>query len=108
MSGMNVFSRYARWMVIVVSPLLLAVSIAAADSDQDAARGLREAGEIMSLETILEKARVARPGRVLEVELEAEHGRRIYKIEILDQQGTVWEMKLDAATGELLETEKEH
>ncbi len=106
---MTVFSRSARWIAIIVSLLLLlAVGIAAADSDQDSARELREAGEIMPLETILEKARAAHPGRVLDVELEAEHGRRLYQIEILDQRGTVWEMKFDAATGELLKTEKEH
>lgn len=93
--------------MITVSPLLLAADIAAADSDQDAARGLREAGEIVPLETILEKARGVRPGSILEVELEAERDRRIYEIEILDQRGIVWEMKFDAATGELLETEKE-
>lgn len=105
---MEILSRLARWTVAGVSPLLLAAGIAAADSDHDTARGLREAGEIMPLETILERVRAVHPGHVLEVELEAEHGRRIYEIEILDQRGIVWEMKLDAATGERLETEKEH
>lgn len=105
---MNVFGRSARWVVIIVSLTLVAVGIAAADSDQDAARGLREAGKIMPLETILEKARDVHPGRVLDVELEREHGRRLYQIEILDRLGIVWEMKFDAATGELLKTEKEH
>jgi uncharacterized membrane protein YkoI len=48
------------------------------------------------------------PGsRVLEVELEEEHGRYSYEMEVLTAQGVVRELELDARTGELLQDELE-
>jgi uncharacterized membrane protein YkoI len=41
------------------------------------------------------------------VELEKEHGRYIYEIEVLDNDGKVWEMEVDAENGEILKTELE-
>lgn len=88
---------------------LLAISPVAADSevDQDEARLLRNAGDILPLETILQQARSAHPGKVIEVELERKHGRLIYEMEILDEQGVVWEMKFDAGNGDILEEERD-
>jgi uncharacterized membrane protein YkoI len=84
--------------------LLLGVSLIAVGDDHDEARELYQAGEIQPLETIVEQAQAQRPGRVLEVELETEHDRYIYELEILDPQGVVWELEFDARTGELLDT----
>ncbi|MCW9022120.1 MAG: PepSY domain-containing protein, partial [Sedimenticola sp.] len=66
------------------------------------ARELLEAGKIMALEQILENIRDEYPGRLLEVKLEQEGDSVIYEVELLDSEGKVWELKLDAATGELL------
>ena len=44
---------------------------------------------------------------MLEVEFESEHGQYIYEIEILNPQGIVWELELDAQTGQLLERKQE-
>ncbi|MCW8847286.1 MAG: PepSY domain-containing protein, partial [Sedimenticola sp.] len=63
---------------------------------------LLEAGKIMALEQILENIRDEYPGRLLEVKLEQEGDSVIYEVELLDSEGKVWELKLDAATGELL------
>jgi len=78
-----------------------------ASDDREAARQLQQAGEILPLETILQKARAVRPGRVLEVEFETKRQRYIYEIEILDEAGVVHELKLDARSGELLKIEQE-
>lgn len=75
---------------------------AGADSDHAEAKRLRQSGEILPLEDILERARKARPGKVLETELERERGRYLYELEILDANGQVWELKYDARSGELL------
>jgi uncharacterized membrane protein YkoI len=53
----------------------------------------------------VERARAAKPGEIIETELEREQGRYVYEVEILDSAGQVWEVKLDARTGELLEIE---
>lgn len=77
------------------------------ESDHEAVRELMQQGDILPLEQILEQARQLRAGRVLETELERERGGYIYEVEVLDDNGEVWEMKFDAATGELLEQELE-
>lgn len=78
-----------------------------ADTDYDTARKLREAGDILPLETILHKLNQTHPGKVLEVELEKKHGRVIYEIELLDANGKVWEFKVDPRSGEVLKQEEE-
>ena len=78
-----------------------------ADDDHERARELREAGEILPLETILAKVRALGMGQVLEVDLKKKHGRHVYKIETLDQQGVVWELVFDARSGEQLKQERE-
>ncbi len=80
---------------------------ALADDDQLEARRLVEEGSILPLEDILQQVRTQRPGRILEVELEKEDEHYIYEIELLDDDGVVWEMTIDAESGEILNTELE-
>ena len=76
------------------------------DDSADAAR-LSKAGEILPLEKILERARAEHPGKVLETELEHKHGRYVYEVELLDEQGVVWEVKLDAKTGAVIKSKRD-
>lgn len=94
-------------VALCLSVLLLLANAAFADSDHELAEQLREAGEILPLETILQKLHTSHPGKVLEVELENKHDRLIYEIEILDEEGKVWEIKVNAKTGELLQQKKD-
>lgn len=71
------------------------------------ARVLLKAGDILPLETILQKAKQIKPGQVIEVELEKEDGLYVYELEIVDYSGEVWELELEAKTGELVELENE-
>jgi uncharacterized membrane protein YkoI len=89
--------------------VLLAVAPVAvhAGKSHDDARALSQAGDIRPLEQILELAQRVHPGRTLEAELERKGERYIYEIKIVDPQGTVWEMKYDARTGELLKDKKD-
>lgn len=59
------------------------------------------------METILNKAQSEYPGRVLEVEFETKGRRRIYEIELVDDQGVVRELEFDALSGELLTVERD-
>ncbi len=90
------------WLLCLLLPAL-----ALADNDHDLARELKQAGDILPLEHILEKVQRLHPGHVLEVELEKEEQRYIYEIETVDKKGNVWEMQFDAKTGVLLKTKKE-
>ena len=98
-------------MVLAIGLTLGSVGLVVGSADRDddhvEARRLVESGSIQPLEAILERVQTQRPGRILEVELEGEYGRNVYEIELLDDSGEVWELKLDAVTGEILEQEKE-
>lgn len=76
--------------------------------EQDRIRGLQQRGAILPLQQILERARRLRQGRVLETELEQHGERYVYELELVDDRGQVWEMKFDAASGELLDDEQEN
>jgi uncharacterized membrane protein YkoI len=79
----------------------------AADDSHLEARQLSQEGKILSLQQILQGIDQVQPGQILEVELEREGGRLIYEIELLDPQGTVWELEVDATSGEILKRELE-
>mgnify|MGYP003835870189 CR=1 FL=1 len=89
--------------------MLLAMpwQILQADQDADRARMLKQRGDILPLEQVIESAMAVKPGQILETELDEDDGRYVYELEILDDRGQVWELELDASTAELLELESE-
>ena len=93
---------------IAATVLLASATPGFAGESQDEARMLREAGDILPLEQILEKARQKQSGHVVETELERKSRRHVYEIKIVDEKGVVHELEYDAKTGELLKVEKEN
>ena len=55
--------------------------------DHDRARAAVLAGEVLPLQTLLERLQRSRPGQVLELELEREDGRWVYEIRLLQFDG---------------------
>ncbi|HLU77702.1 MAG TPA: PepSY domain-containing protein [Burkholderiales bacterium] len=99
--------RRLAWIVT----LLLAVSAAQADDarDHDRAREALEAGEVMPLPRILDRVERDYPGRVLEVELERDDGRWLYEIKLLQPDGRVLKLDVDAADARVLKVKgREH
>ena len=47
------------------------------------------------------------PGAVIEVELEDEDGKSIFDVDVSGNDGKVWEIECDAASGEVLEDKEE-
>lgn len=93
--------------------LLLGIGLAWADHpehyDHNTIKRLRDAGEILPLETIIKKfQKTYSRGRILEAELENEDGRYIYELVILDGKGRVRELEYDAHTGEFWRVEENH
>lgn len=78
-----------------------------ADLDINHVMELKQSGEILPLESILERVRELQPGRVIEIELEDDDDRYIYEMEVVDDSGVVWDIDVDARTGELLERERD-
>lgn len=75
--------------------------------DIDEVMRLKESGAIMSLEDLLERVRREYPGRIIEIELEKENGKYVYEIDLVDEDGIVWELELDASTGDLLKLKRD-
>jgi len=110
---MGGFIRRMRMTIKSTGMALLAISVFAGginpaladDVGHMQVRKLQASGEILSFERIAELARAIKPGDILETELEKRQGRYIYEVEILDARGVVWELKLNAKTGELIKLE---
>lgn len=91
---------------VSATALLALAGPARSDSDQDRARALKNAGDILPLESILEKAGKDQPGRVIGTELERKGDRYVYEIKIIDSKGGVRELYYDARSGALIKREE--
>lgn len=113
MGGLTVFqimnSMHTVFKMIVPATMIATLLTGTGFSEEthQRAKRLKEAGDILPLEKIIERAREKYTGTVLETELEEKKGRMIYEIELLERNGVVREMKFDARTGELLKIKEE-
>jgi uncharacterized membrane protein YkoI len=98
---------------ILASLILASVVAVASESgqrdrhDHDRARAALQRSEVLPLAQILGMVSEQVPGDIVEVELESERGAWIYEVKLIAPDGRVLEILVDAATGELLETERE-
>jgi uncharacterized membrane protein YkoI len=100
--------RFVWPMLVSAAGILSVASLAGAHgSDYEEAFRLRERREILPLEELIRRAGLNPDARILEIESEFEHGRRVYEIEYLDPRGRIREVLIDAGSGEVL-TEMEN
>lgn len=92
--------------LLVILALLLAAP-ALADDDHDRAREALARGEIMPLSRILAVVEREVGGRVIEIDFDRDDGRYVYDIEVVSSDGRLVELKIDAATGAVLERDYE-
>lgn len=78
-----------------------------ADLSTDEIKNLKDSGDILSLESILQQVQKDFPGRVIEVELEEEDNAYVYEIELVDKDNVAWELEIDAKTGKVLKHEQD-
>lgn len=95
-------------VIMLLAANLLVAGPLMAGRDHDEIRRLRGAGQILSLETIIANHRARYPGgQLLEAGLESEHGRHVYTLKFLGDDGVVREFEYDARTGALWHSEHE-
>lgn len=89
--------------VAIVSAIVLFIgySPVIASNDHEELLYMKNKGDIISLSELIAKAGLENE-RILEAELEREHGQLVYELEILDAGGRVYERYYNAITGELL------
>lgn len=98
------------WLSLVLAVGTISPVLSAADQDEPDAESVRQwvdEGRILPLEELLERHRDRLHGELLDLQVEREHGRIIYELEIMDSRGRVREIYLDAASGEWLGEEPE-
>jgi uncharacterized membrane protein YkoI len=103
----TMFTFRNHLMTSLVLAGLLAMPMAqASDKDHERARQAVQAGQVMPLPAVLEKLAVTHPGQVLEVELERERRESnevwVYEIRLLQTDGQLMKLELDAKTAEVL------
>lgn len=91
-------------ILTAATALLLGANAAFAhDIGPDEALRLRDAGTIRNFEELNQSALAKHPGgKVYDSELELDHGRYRYKVDIKDAQGTKWDVELDAVSGAII------
>jgi uncharacterized membrane protein YkoI len=93
-------------MPLLAAALLTAAAPAAVARDhdeheRDEIRHAVEAGKIKSLADILAAVRAKLPGEVAGVEIEREDGRWRYEIRVVDDEGRLYDVHIDARSGEI-------
>ena len=70
--------------------------------DHDLARQALQQGQVLPLRTVLDKLEREYPGQVLKVEFERDDGRYVYEIRLLQNDGRIAKLKIDAVDGRVL------
>ena len=109
---MNALRRPFVLMALAVAAATAGTAAQAAErghGDHDLARQALEQGKVLPLRTVLEKVEREYQGQVLKVEFEHDDGRFIYEIRLLQQDGRMAKLKIDAVDGRVLRIKrKEH
>lgn len=94
------------WLpLLLLGPVLLITPFAGhADdhNDQDRARQALLQGKVMSLRDVLDIVQRDFPGEPVEIEFEEDDGVFMYEIKLIQAQGTIVELEVDARNGDIL------
>lgn len=103
--------RLRRFTIALTGALAVAAMLAAApeyaaardhaDRRHDEVRRAVEAGEIRPLADILAEVRAKLPGEVAGVEIEHKNGRWLYEFRVIDAQGRIYEVYVDARSADI-------
>lgn len=74
--------------------------------DHDRARAAVQAGEVLPWPTVFDRLQRTHPGQVLDLELEREDGRWIYEVRLLQADGRLLKLEVDARTAEVIEVRR--
>ncbi len=84
------------------------LALASNHADHELARQALESGQILPLREVLDRLERSHPGKVLEVELEHDEGLWIYEIKLLQADGSLLKIKLNAKTAEVLKVKPKY
>ena len=70
--------------------------------DHDLARQALQQGKVLPLRTVLDQVEREYKGQVIKVEFDREDGRFVYEIRLLQSDGKVVKLEIDASNGSLI------
>jgi uncharacterized membrane protein YkoI len=95
-----------RALILAAALLVAASGAPALARDHDDARRAVETGEIRPLADILNSVKGKLPGEVVGVRLEREAGAWMYEFRVVDEKGRLFEIHVDAKSGEVERTKE--
>ena len=78
-----------------------------ADHEMSEASAIARMANLITPERATELAVAAKPGAVTDFDLDHERNGWVYELEIVDAQGTEWEVQLEAVTGKVLRVRRD-
>jgi len=90
-----------RALALALSLLIGSAAPAAYAGDHDTARGVVEAGEARPLNEILKIVEGKLPGEIVRVKFERENGLWVYEFRVVNGEGRLLEVYVDARSGEI-------
>lgn len=96
--------RTVAYVLLLLATTCTAASAQADAADHDRARSAVEAGQIRPLQDILAEVRREVPGRMLDARLQ-QNGRWVYEVILLQANGQVVAVTVDAQTARILGAE---
>lgn len=94
--------RMLPYLALAIGTVSPALVVADREPNADTIRHWVETGKVLPLEDLLTRHRAKIPGRLLDIEVEQEHGRIVYELEVVDDRGHVYKYYLDAQSGKWL------
>ncbi|MBN9339608.1 MAG: peptidase [Comamonadaceae bacterium SCN 68-20] len=100
--------RRLAWPVLLACALGAGTVLHADDGghDHDRARQALEQGQVLPLRTVLDRVEREYQGQALKVEFEHDDGRFIYEIRLLQRDGRLAKLKVDAVNGQVLKIKR--
>lgn len=102
MASLSLPSSARRITVLLLATLLSTAGLARDRGDHERARDAVQSGQILPLRSVLERLEREQAGQVLEIELDDDDRRWIYKVKLLQADGQLMRLYVDAGTGEVL------
>ncbi|HWA14058.1 MAG TPA: PepSY domain-containing protein [Burkholderiales bacterium] len=93
---------------ILAAAAAFAPAALAQDADDMAQmQAIARAAGLIPPEQAMEKALAARPGTIVDADVDRKFRKHYYEVEIVDAQGVEWEVDIDAKTGEVRRVKKD-
>ena len=96
-----------RLLALLLTACALSLPAAAHDHDEhERARQAMEQGRVLPLTSVIAKVEREHPGQVVKIEFEEDDGRYIYEIRLLQRDGRMAKLKVDAVDGRVLKIKR--